>query len=151
MSSVPPDVFDRLRKIAGMLGCEHAGERAAAATKASDILARYRLIWSDVVSGEAAGNTAFTPSTPPPPEPDWTDVNDGVVPQDIPTEDFTDNQLRACAARAVSEHQQKLYDLGGTDFLEDVGPMSRWSLKQRTGLVKTLRRAWVIRRKAGFR
>ena len=143
MISVPPDVLDRLCKIAGMLGSEHVGERAAAAAKANEILARYKITWADVISGEAAGNTAFTPSSPPPrPEPDWTDVDDGVVPQDIPDEDFSDGQLRACAARAVSEHQQGMYDLGGIDFLQDFGPMSSWTPRQRTGLVKTLRRAW---------
>jgi hypothetical protein len=153
MSSVPPDVLDRLRKIAGLLGSEHAGERAAAAAKANEILARYRITWADVVDGTAAGNTSFTSGAPPrpEPEPDWQDVDDGVVPIDIPDDDFSDRQLRACAARAISEHQQKMYDLGDTDFLEDVSPLSYWTPKQRIGLVKSLRRAWVIRKKAGYR
>lgn len=42
--------IDRLRKICGMLGSTHAGERAAAALKATEILRAAGLSWAQVIA-----------------------------------------------------------------------------------------------------
>jgi hypothetical protein len=171
MSSVPPDVLDRLRKMAGMLGSEHDGERAAASSMITRILVQHGCTWDEFISGKLnppeipesvrfhqpghqrrrRGDTPPPPPPPPPPEPDWQDADPVVIPPDCPTEQFDDRVLRALAARAVDEDARGLYNLNGTDFLQDVGPLRSWTERQRIGLVKSLRRAWVIRRQAGYR
>ena len=44
-----PEVADRLAKLLGMLGSDHAGERAAAGLKATALLKREGLRWLDVI------------------------------------------------------------------------------------------------------
>jgi hypothetical protein len=51
--AVSAQVIDRLRKLLGMLGSDHEGERAAAGRIASDLLRAHRLTWADVVGAEA--------------------------------------------------------------------------------------------------
>jgi hypothetical protein len=46
-----PRSADRLAKIAGMFGPEHANERAAAAAQAHALVRRLGLSWYDVISG----------------------------------------------------------------------------------------------------
>lgn len=43
-----PADLERFRKIAGLLGSEHSGERAAAALKCTEFLASHGLTWADV-------------------------------------------------------------------------------------------------------
>jgi len=45
------DTLSRLRKVCGLLGSEHEGERAAAAKKATEILKAGRMTWADVSFG----------------------------------------------------------------------------------------------------
>jgi hypothetical protein len=50
-----PQILDRLRKLLGMLGSDHAGERATAGRMASDLLRDHKLTWTDVVGAEPQG------------------------------------------------------------------------------------------------
>ena len=43
-----PADLDRFRRLAGLLGSEHVGERAAAALKCSELLKVHGLTWADV-------------------------------------------------------------------------------------------------------
>lgn len=43
-----PSDLERFRRLAGLLGSEHVGERAAAALKCSDFLRSHSLTWADV-------------------------------------------------------------------------------------------------------
>ncbi len=45
-----PRTADRLAKIAGLFGSEHAGEQASAAARAHALLCRLNLTWADVIS-----------------------------------------------------------------------------------------------------
>jgi hypothetical protein len=45
-----PQAADHLRKLAGMFGSHHDGERAAAAKLADDFVRRLGLTWSDVIA-----------------------------------------------------------------------------------------------------
>lgn len=45
MTALPPTSLDRLRKICGLLGSTHAGERSAAALKATEMLRSLGLSW----------------------------------------------------------------------------------------------------------
>jgi hypothetical protein len=49
------DTLSRFRKVCGLLGSSHAGERAAAALKATEVLKAAGKTWADVGVG-AAGN-----------------------------------------------------------------------------------------------
>jgi hypothetical protein len=55
MTALDPRLADRLAKLLGMLGSDHAGERAAAGLKASELLKANRLTWRDVVAIAAGG------------------------------------------------------------------------------------------------
>lgn len=46
------DTMSRFKKIVGMLGSDHPGERSAAALKATDLLREHHLDWSSVGLGE---------------------------------------------------------------------------------------------------
>lgn len=50
---------DRFRKLCGMLGSEHDGERAAAALKATELLKASGKTWADVAVNGGAGNAAM--------------------------------------------------------------------------------------------
>jgi hypothetical protein len=52
-----PDAADRLRKLCGMLGSEHDGERAAAGLKADQLVRQLGLTWADVIAPPIAGDT----------------------------------------------------------------------------------------------
>lgn len=76
------DDIDRLRKLCGMLGSEHVGERASAALKATELLRAHKLTWADAVMPPTPawpGNTATPtprkgrPETTAAPD-DWLDV-----------------------------------------------------------------------------
>lgn len=43
------DALDRFIRLAGMLGSDHAGERAVAALKATELLKTHRLTWAEVL------------------------------------------------------------------------------------------------------
>ena len=49
--TLPPEAKNWLVKICGMFGSTHAGERAAAALKAHNLLAEHGADWADVLSG----------------------------------------------------------------------------------------------------
>ena len=49
-SHLDPHSADRLRKLCGMLGSEHDGERAAAAAKADELVRAAGLTWADVIA-----------------------------------------------------------------------------------------------------
>jgi hypothetical protein len=49
-AQLDPGAADRLRKLCGMLGSEHDGERAAAAAKADALLRAAGLTWADVIT-----------------------------------------------------------------------------------------------------
>lgn len=50
MSAYSPELVSRLVKFCGLLGSEHAGERAAAGLKASKLLVEHGLTWGDVIA-----------------------------------------------------------------------------------------------------
>lgn len=52
--------LDKLRKICGLLGSEHAGERASAALKATSMLREAGMTWGQVDMGKAA--SAYVPN-----------------------------------------------------------------------------------------
>ena len=54
MPRLDPTVTAKLAKIAGLLGSDFDGERAAAAAAATSILKDHGLSWSDLVHGGAA-------------------------------------------------------------------------------------------------
>lgn len=59
-----PRTADRLAKIAGMFGSEHAGERAAAAAQAHTLVCRLGLTWHDMFcepSEQPPSVTTFRP------------------------------------------------------------------------------------------
>ena len=47
--TLTPEIAERLAKLLGMLGSDHAGERAAAALKADELVKREGLRWCDVI------------------------------------------------------------------------------------------------------
>jgi hypothetical protein len=49
MKPLDPQYVTRLVKLLGMLGSDHAGERAAAALKANELIRGHGLTWADVV------------------------------------------------------------------------------------------------------
>jgi hypothetical protein len=49
-SVLDPRATDRLAKLCGMFGSDHAGERAAAAAKADDMVRSLGLRWADVIN-----------------------------------------------------------------------------------------------------
>jgi hypothetical protein len=51
-----PDPFDRLRKIVGMLGSAHDGERLAAVNLATQELAKLGKTWPEIIAGESAAS-----------------------------------------------------------------------------------------------
>jgi flavin-binding protein dodecin len=145
-------VADRLRKIVGMFGSSHEGERAAAMNLASALLKQHNLTWADVIAIQGAPQSqefrAHTGKAKPKPSPR---PPVGIDMRDIPTGDMDDDDLIAYAEQFVSEHDDDLYDLGDTSFLVDVAGKDYWSPRQRDGFVRSLRRAWMIRREAGVR
>lgn len=50
-----PADLERFRKIAGLLGSEHEGERSVAALKASAFLKEHGLTWADVTVARVVG------------------------------------------------------------------------------------------------
>lgn len=50
MNAYSPDLASRLVKFCGLLGSDHAGERAAAGLKASKLLIEHGLTWGDVIA-----------------------------------------------------------------------------------------------------
>jgi len=44
-----PQIADRLAKLCGIFGSHHAGERAAAAAKADELVRSHRLTWFDLL------------------------------------------------------------------------------------------------------
>jgi hypothetical protein len=56
MQQLAPDALAHLTKLLGMLGSDHAGERAAAGLKAHEFVRRHGLTWGDVLLA--------TPETP---------------------------------------------------------------------------------------
>jgi hypothetical protein len=50
MNRLAPEVVDRLCKILGRLGSDHAGERAAAGLKAHELVKRAGLQWADLIA-----------------------------------------------------------------------------------------------------
>ena len=53
MSPLDPTLAERLAKLCGMFGSDHAGERAAAAAKADALLRSHGLTWFDVLGKHA--------------------------------------------------------------------------------------------------
>lgn len=149
---IPPETIDKLRKIAGMMASPHEGERLAAVNRANSLLDANKLKWADVISNPLpAARSAWhdwtppprpPPKRPPPPPEDEIDISV------CPDEAMTDGRLRAYGKVFVAECTAGEYDLGGTDFMESVLEQRHWSEKQRNGLVRSMRRAWMIRRSA---
>lgn len=54
MSALPPTDASRLVKFLGMLGSEHAGERASAGQKAHELVTSRNLTWADVLPSASA-------------------------------------------------------------------------------------------------
>lgn len=63
MRGLDPTVATRLAKIAGRLGSDFDGERAAAAAAATRILRDNNLTWSDLVLGGATARTNPAPAS----------------------------------------------------------------------------------------
>jgi len=63
---LPPKAAERLAKMAGMLGSNHAGERAAAAAAATRLLRAHGLTWREVLLLQAV-----PPARPDPGADDW--------------------------------------------------------------------------------
>ena len=60
---LPPADLSRLEKLAGMLGSDFDGERAAAAAMASKLLQSHGLTWADVIRAPAAASSSSSSST----------------------------------------------------------------------------------------
>ncbi|MCU0983598.1 MAG: hypothetical protein MUC89_01480 [Acetobacteraceae bacterium] len=73
-----PEIRERLAKIAGRLGSDHEGERAAAGLMATRLLRAHNLTWSDAL---LAAQPAPPPPPPPPPKPArrWNDAAHGAA------------------------------------------------------------------------
>ena len=61
MSALDPQTTERLAKLCGMFGSDHAGERAAAAAKAHELIRALQLTWADVLS--SSNSTSTQPET----------------------------------------------------------------------------------------
>ena len=59
MDRLAPDAIERLSKLLGMLGSTHAGERAAAGLKASELIRRHGLTWSDILPTASAARIGW--------------------------------------------------------------------------------------------
>jgi hypothetical protein len=66
-----PQTADRLIKLLGMLGSVHAGERAVAGLKASQLLRDRKLTWHDVIHVPIADHRNFYGAKTEPVEEDW--------------------------------------------------------------------------------
>jgi hypothetical protein len=66
-----PQTADRLIKLLGMLGSVHAGERAVAGLKASQLLRERGLQWRDVIHAPIADHTNFYGAQTETTEEDW--------------------------------------------------------------------------------
>jgi hypothetical protein len=137
-NSARNDVIERLRKICGLLASSHEGERAAAVNRANAVLEKRRLSWAEVIGSEPNGEI---PHKPPAPDIDLTKIPEGGM---------SDAALKKYAEVFLAEHAVGAIDLGNTSFLISVMDRERWSHKQREGLVRSLRRAWMIRREAAL-
>jgi hypothetical protein len=60
-----PQTADRLIKLLGMLGSVHAGERAVAGLKASELLRERKLTWHDVIHVPIADSNFYGAETEP--------------------------------------------------------------------------------------
>ncbi len=138
------EVLTRLRKIVGLLASSHDGEILAAAGRANALLAQSRLSWSEVIIGGEF-------EAPPPSRHRHADRQQaGFDIQTIPTAGMSDAMLRAYAREFLAGHALGDYDIGRTDFFVSLLRLDNWSPKQRAGLVRCLRRAWMIKREAGL-
>jgi hypothetical protein len=142
MADLPRDQLDRLIKVLGLLGSNHDGERAAAANLATSILKKHGATWGDLISRR--NNDRPRPPPPPPPRGDDIDIDLEVVPDD----GMDDIVLRIYALNFVGGHLAGDFDLGDISFLKSVMRANRWTPRQRIGFIKSLRRAWWIRRRA---
>jgi hypothetical protein len=141
MANLPHDQLERLVKVLGMLGSTHDGERAAAANLATSILKKHGATWGDLISRR---DDRPRPPPPPPPRDDGADIDL----EEIPEPSMSAAELRAHARAFLDGHEKFEFDLGDVSFLQSVTRARRWTPRQRTGLVKSLRRAWCIRREA---
>ena len=67
MMALPAELIDRLAKVAGMLGSDHAGERAAAALQATRIIREAGWTWRDVIEAARRDTKRRSSSTGRPP------------------------------------------------------------------------------------
>ena len=134
MAALPRDEINRLIKVLGLLGSTYDGERVAAAERATAILKKHGATWSDVID-----------RSPP------NDPNDEIDLDVIPDDGMDDATLCAYANAFLAGDEAGDFDLGDTSFIRDLVRANHWTARQRTGFVKSLRRGWVIRRKAGRR
>jgi len=65
----------KLARILGMLGSEHAGERASAALQAEAFRKRHGMTWEEMIQGKTVylgGDPPWAKPEPEPPQPTWT-------------------------------------------------------------------------------
>lgn len=70
---IDPHAADRLVKLCGMMGSDHAGERAVAAAKANELVRRLGLTWGDIISVPPLTESSSLRSTTPRPSSGMTD------------------------------------------------------------------------------
>jgi hypothetical protein len=136
MADLPRDQLDRLIKVLGLLGSSHDGERAAAAERATAILKKHGATWFDVIDRPVAA---------PPDDDTDAEIDLEVAPDD----GMDDAQLCAYATAFLAGDEAGDFELGDTRFIRDLARANyRWTARQRAGFVRSLRRAWWIRRRA---
>ena len=136
--------LDRLRKVCALLSSPVEGEAQAALCKANELLRKACLTWSEVIAPGADTNREPPPYRRPPPRRSRPDAAANL--SEIPTADFTDGLLRRYGKAFLDEHEDGRLDLGDVSFLRSVMRHRRWTGRQRDGVVRSLRRAWTIRR-----
>ena len=72
MSALPPDEHRKLKAILGLLGSDAEGERSSAARKASELMARHKVGWDDLLPDPTPFAVGFiAPRKPVRPDPSY--------------------------------------------------------------------------------
>jgi len=123
MRPLPPAVADRLVRICGLLGSDHAGEAASAAAAATKIIRSAGLTWSELLAPIV---------TPPAPS---------ARPRHRHAPHYGPVDWRAAAAACLQ--QPALFSTWERDFLDNLLGFRRLSTKQEAVLARLVERVRV--------
>jgi hypothetical protein len=114
---LPADALERLIRLAGMMGSNQLGERAAAAAKATELLQAHKLTWRELLEGLRPAPALE------PPERDWR-------------ADPWRSVVRRCLdhPELLSEWERR--------FCESIAWRAKLSWKQRSRLAKVADKIW---------